>query len=78
MARVTTDVLADVFLLLHGLFFLHKVDLLKNKFGFDEAFNYKEEPDLTAALKRSVVINIKHHNEAWESYFMQDCYKVCS
>lgn len=31
-----------------------KVDLLKNKFGFDEAFNYKEEPDLNAALKRSV------------------------
>ncbi|GAA0144973.1 reductase [Lithospermum erythrorhizon] len=29
-----------------------KVDLLKNKFGFDEAFNYKEEKDLTAALKR--------------------------
>ncbi|GAV67140.1 ADH_zinc_N domain-containing protein [Cephalotus follicularis] len=29
-----------------------KVDLLKNKFGFDEAFNYKEEPDLDAALKR--------------------------
>ncbi|KAK7825772.1 2-alkenal reductase (NADP(+)-dependent) [Quercus suber] len=29
-----------------------KVDLLKNKFGFDEAFNYKEEPDLAAALKR--------------------------
>ncbi|KAK1288013.1 NADP-dependent alkenal double bond reductase P2 [Acorus calamus] len=29
-----------------------KVDLLKNKFGFDDAFNYKEEPDLTAALKR--------------------------
>ncbi|XP_050237890.1 2-alkenal reductase (NADP(+)-dependent)-like [Mercurialis annua] len=29
-----------------------KVDLLKNKFGFDEAFNYKEEPDLNAALKR--------------------------
>ncbi|KAI8005180.1 2-alkenal reductase (NADP(+)-dependent) [Camellia lanceoleosa] len=28
-----------------------KVDLLKNKFGFDEAFNYKEE-DLEAALKR--------------------------
>ncbi|PON85941.1 Alcohol dehydrogenase superfamily, zinc-type [Trema orientale] len=28
------------------------VDLLKNKFGFDEAFNYKEEPDLSAALKR--------------------------
>ncbi|CAN6460343.1 unnamed protein product [Victoria cruziana] len=29
-----------------------KIDLLKNKFGFDEAFNYKEEPDLDAALKR--------------------------
>nr|UZM07735.1 2-alkenal reductase (NADP (+) -dependent) [Colchicum autumnale] len=29
-----------------------KVDLLKNKFGFDDAFNYKEESDLTAALKR--------------------------
>ncbi|XP_048333060.2 2-alkenal reductase (NADP(+)-dependent) [Ziziphus jujuba] len=29
-----------------------KVDLLKNRFGFDEAFNYKEEHDLNAALKR--------------------------
>ncbi|KAF8391752.1 hypothetical protein HHK36_021986 [Tetracentron sinense] len=29
-----------------------KVDLLKNKFGFDEAFNYKEENNLDAALKR--------------------------
>ncbi|KAI5320873.1 PREDICTED: 2-alkenal reductase [Prunus dulcis] len=29
-----------------------KVDLLKKKFGFDGAFNYKEEPDLDAALKR--------------------------
>ncbi|XVF84227.1 hypothetical protein PTKIN_Ptkin17bG0008900 [Pterospermum kingtungense] len=29
-----------------------KVDLLKNKFGFDEAFNYKEEPDFVATLKR--------------------------
>ncbi|EOY04547.1 PREDICTED: 2-alkenal reductase (NADP(+)-dependent) [Theobroma cacao] len=29
-----------------------KVELLKNKFGFDDAFNYKEEPDLNAALKR--------------------------
>ncbi|KAL9240718.1 hypothetical protein vseg_014904 [Gypsophila vaccaria] len=29
-----------------------KVDILKNKFGFDEAFNYKEEDDLDAALKR--------------------------
>ncbi|XP_057777824.1 2-alkenal reductase (NADP(+)-dependent)-like [Salvia miltiorrhiza] len=30
----------------------HKVDLLKTKFGFDDAFNYKEEADLDAALKR--------------------------
>ncbi|KAG9446921.1 hypothetical protein H6P81_013049 [Aristolochia fimbriata] len=29
-----------------------KVDLLKEKFGFDDAFNYKEEQDLSAALKR--------------------------
>ncbi|KAG0492201.1 hypothetical protein HPP92_005599 [Vanilla planifolia] len=29
-----------------------KIDLLKNKFGFDDAFNYKEEQDLNAALKR--------------------------
>ncbi|CAB4319281.1 unnamed protein product [Prunus armeniaca] len=28
------------------------VDLLKNKFCFDEDFNYKNEPDLDAALKR--------------------------
>ncbi|XP_027347833.1 2-alkenal reductase (NADP(+)-dependent)-like [Abrus precatorius] len=30
----------------------HKVDLLKNKLGFDDAFNYKREHDLDAALKR--------------------------
>jgi 2-alkenal reductase len=30
------------------------VDLLKNKFGYDEAINYKEEQDLDAALKRLV------------------------
>lgn len=29
-----------------------KVNLLKTKFGFDEAFNYKKEKDLSAALKR--------------------------
>ncbi|KAJ1255836.1 hypothetical protein BS78_K153500 [Paspalum vaginatum] len=29
-----------------------KVSLLKTKFGFDDAFNYKLEPDLTVALKR--------------------------
>lgn len=32
---------------------MFQVELLKGKFGFDAAFNYKEEPDLTAALKRS-------------------------
>ncbi|KAH8484426.1 hypothetical protein H0E87_028765 [Populus deltoides] len=31
---------------------LEKVELLKTKFGFDDAFNYKEEHDLDAALKR--------------------------
>lgn len=29
-----------------------QVDLLKDKLGFDDAFNYREEPDLKAALKR--------------------------
>ncbi|PON50580.1 Alcohol dehydrogenase superfamily, zinc-type [Trema orientale] len=29
-----------------------KVEILKNKLGFDEAFNYKEEEDYDAALKR--------------------------
>ncbi|XP_008218495.1 PREDICTED: 2-alkenal reductase (NADP(+)-dependent) [Prunus mume] len=43
---------------LHGCYVVgscgssQKVDLLRNKLGFDEAFNYKEEPDLGAALKR--------------------------
>ncbi|PSR98761.1 2-alkenal reductase [Actinidia chinensis var. chinensis] len=43
---------------LHGCYVVgsagtdQKVELVKNKFGFDEAFNYKEEPDLDAALKR--------------------------
>ncbi|KAK7272896.1 hypothetical protein RIF29_13938 [Crotalaria pallida] len=43
---------------LHGCYVVgsagskEKVDILKNKLGFDEAFNYKEESDLDAALKR--------------------------
>ncbi|ERN20216.1 2-alkenal reductase (NADP(+)-dependent) [Amborella trichopoda] len=43
---------------LHGCYVVgsagskEKVDLLKNKFGFDEAFNYKVESDLNAALRR--------------------------
>ncbi|XP_042960176.1 2-alkenal reductase (NADP(+)-dependent)-like isoform X2 [Carya illinoinensis] len=41
-----------------------KVDLLKNKFGFDDGFNYKEEPDLNAALKRSVADGL---SENWEN-----------
>ncbi|CAN1799071.1 2-alkenal reductase (NADP(+)-dependent) [Linum perenne] len=31
---------------------LYEVDILKNKMGFDGAFNYKEELDLDQALKR--------------------------
>lgn len=31
-----------------------KVDQLKNRLGFNKAFNYKEEPDLNAALIRLV------------------------
>ncbi|CAL0305978.1 unnamed protein product [Lupinus luteus] len=50
--------LVGQFAKLHGCYVVgsagskEKVDLLKNKLGFDEAFNYKEEPDLNAALKR--------------------------
>lgn len=33
-----------------------QVNLLKTKFGFDDAFNYKKETDLEAALKRSVLL----------------------
>ncbi|KAJ0080858.1 hypothetical protein Patl1_11904 [Pistacia atlantica] len=49
---------------LHGCYVVgsagsnEKVDVLRNKLGFDEAFNYKEEPDLDAALKRSVITDI--------------------
>ncbi|KAJ4723836.1 2-alkenal reductase (NADP(+)-dependent)-like [Melia azedarach] len=39
-----------------------KIELLKNKFGFDDAFNYKEEHDLNAALKR-------HFPEGIDIYF---------
>ena len=49
-------------------FYLNKVDILKSKFGFDDAFNYKEEHDLDVALKRSVenlhINNLKEINEA--------------
>lgn len=50
--------LVGQFAKLHGCYVVgsagskEKVDLLKNKLGFDDAFNYKEEPDLNAALKR--------------------------
>ncbi|KAG4400081.1 hypothetical protein AAZX31_08G353400 [Glycine max] len=43
---------------LHGCYVVgsagskEKIDLLQNKLGFDEAFNYKEELDLNAALQR--------------------------
>ncbi|KAK1318130.1 NADP-dependent alkenal double bond reductase P2 [Acorus calamus] len=39
-----------------------KVNLLKTKFGFNEAFNYKEEHDLAVALKR-------HFPEGIDIYF---------
>ncbi|XVF37485.1 hypothetical protein REPUB_Repub20aG0012200 [Reevesia pubescens] len=39
--------------------------MLKNVFAFDDAFNYKEEPDLNATLKRSVLsrrhLNMRIH-----------------
>ena len=44
------------FLVFYFILFCFKVDLLKNKFNFDEAFNYKEDSDLDATLKRLVVI----------------------
>ncbi|GKC84473.1 NADP(+)-dependent 2-alkenal reductase-like protein, partial [Tanacetum coccineum] len=50
--------LVGQFAKLHGCYVVgsagsnEKVDLLKNKFGFDEAFNYKEEKDLNVTLKR--------------------------
>ncbi|KAJ8439378.1 hypothetical protein Cgig2_021792 [Carnegiea gigantea] len=37
---------------------LEQVKLLKNKLGFDEAFNYKEEQDLDAALKRESTLTL--------------------
>ncbi|KAM1089640.1 hypothetical protein ACFXTH_017382 [Malus domestica] len=40
------------------------VDLLKNKFGFDNGFNYIEEPDLDAALKD------KYFPEGVDIYFV--------
>ncbi|KAI4374008.1 hypothetical protein MLD38_012058 [Melastoma candidum] len=50
--------LVGQFAKLHGCYVVgsagskEKVDILKEKFGFDDAFNYKEEPDLEAAIKR--------------------------
>lgn len=35
---------------------LCQVELLKNRLGFDDAFNYKEEKDLDGALKRYKLI----------------------
>jgi hypothetical protein len=43
-----------IFLYLNIYVSCYQVDLLKNKFGYDEAINYKEEQDLNARLKRSV------------------------
>ncbi|PNY02643.1 NADP-dependent alkenal double bond reductase p1-like protein, partial [Trifolium pratense] len=60
--------LVGQFAKLHGCYVVgsagskEKVDLLKNKFGYDEAINYKEEQDLDAALKR-------HFPEGIDIYF---------
>lgn len=35
-----------------------QVDLLKDKLGFDDAFNYKEESDLKSTLKRSLSLSL--------------------
>ncbi|KAL2464833.1 Zinc-binding dehydrogenase family protein [Abeliophyllum distichum] len=49
---------------LHGCYVVgsagtnQKVELLKNKLEFDEAFNYKEEADFDAALKRYFINGI--------------------
>nr|TKW18170.1 hypothetical protein SEVIR_5G415300v2 [Setaria viridis] len=52
---------------LHGCYV---VELLKEKFGFDAAFNHKGEPDLTAALKRSEFLLRKmHFPEGIDIYF---------
>ena len=46
--------LVQLFIVLFTLLSIsaQQVDLLKNKLGFDDAFNYKEESNLNAALKR--------------------------
>eukprot|EP00253_Pinus_taeda_P029978 PITA_29978 len=50
--------LVGQFAKLHGCYVVgsagskQKAELLKNKLGFDDAFNYKEETDLKAVLKR--------------------------
>ncbi|GLT95607.1 hypothetical protein SLE2022_132800 [Rubroshorea leprosula] len=61
---------------LHGCYVVgsagssEKVDLLKNKLGFDEAFNYEEETDLDAALKRCFPegIDIYFDNVGWPMF----------
>ncbi|KAJ0018457.1 hypothetical protein Pint_10298 [Pistacia integerrima] len=47
-----------------------KVEILKNKFGFDDAFNYKEEQDLDAALKRrkNARCGASKYEIAWSNY----------
>ncbi|XP_060210564.1 2-alkenal reductase (NADP(+)-dependent)-like [Lycium barbarum] len=46
-----------------------KVDLLKGKVGFDEAFNYKEEQDLDAALKNPILVCIRYFPDRIDIYF---------
>ncbi|RVW20312.1 2-alkenal reductase (NADP(+)-dependent) [Vitis vinifera] len=49
-----------------------KVDLLKDKFGFDDAFNYKEEPDLASCLKSAPQDEIPWpHSRLWDDFTVQ-------
>nr|POF21158.1 2-alkenal reductase (nadp(+)-dependent) [Quercus suber] len=52
-----------------------KVDLLKNRFGFDDAFNYKEEHDLDAALKSGSIV---HGPESSDHYAYLVFFMKCS
>uniref|UniRef100_A0A0E0BQJ9 Enoyl reductase (ER) domain-containing protein n=1 Tax=Oryza glumipatula TaxID=40148 RepID=A0A0E0BQJ9_9ORYZ len=45
------------------------VNLLKTKFGFDDAFNYKKEPDLEAALKRLAATHLRCFPEGMDIDF---------
>ena len=54
-----------------------QVKLLKEKLGFDDAFNYKTEPDLSIALKRFVIIefsNSQYSSNVMACNFLKSIY----